>query len=174
MGGGGCDAEFSEGGTGGAGMPGCQVAGGARRLLPPPSGAVGPVVPPPLPGCSGGGAEQPLSSLLPSLLFQRLKRQRPECRARARNPERVRGPGLRGSRGLETWPPRSAGVEEARVWDFSSVEELRTQDSWFVWREGDQEPRLLGPWARWHGCCSFGVGAKSTRLRSAGDRSPDC
>lgn len=39
----------------GPGWLGAWAAGGAGCWLPPPRRAVGPVVPPPLPGCWGGG-----------------------------------------------------------------------------------------------------------------------
>ena len=135
---GGRDAGFSEGGTGGAGMPGCHGRGRGKQVAASSLPSCWTCcAPPSTSGLLWRGTEQPLSSLFPSHLFQRLKRQRPECRASAPNPERVRGPGLPRSKGLETWPPRSARVGEARVWEFSILEELRTQDSWLVWREGD-------------------------------------
>lgn len=66
----------------GPGWPDAAAAGGASWSLPPPSGAVGPVVPPSTSGLLGRGTEQLLSSLFPSHLSSRQKRERPERRGK--------------------------------------------------------------------------------------------
>lgn len=76
------NAGFSEGGAGGAGMPGCRGRGRGKLVAPSSLGSCWTCcVPPATSGLLGRGTEQPLSSLFPSHLFRRQKRQRPECRA---------------------------------------------------------------------------------------------
>lgn len=112
----------------GPGWPDAAAAGGANWSLPPPSGAVGPVVPPSTSGLLGRGTEQLLSpASSPATCPVDRTGCAPSAEGNTPNPEQVRGPGLRGRRGLETafWAP--SGRREAGVWESSPREEQRTQ-----------------------------------------------
>ncbi|XP_054396558.2 pleckstrin homology-like domain family B member 3 isoform X2 [Pongo abelii] len=93
--------------TVGPGWPDAEATGGASPSLPPPSGAVGPVVPPPLPGCWGGGPGglSPPSSPATCLIGRSGRAQRAE--RSAPKPELVRGPRLWGG---GSWTSESQGL----------------------------------------------------------------
>lgn len=87
----------------GPGCPDAEAAGGASWSLPPPSGAVGPVVfPPPLPGCWGGGQSSLSPPSSPATCFGGRNDSAQSAERSPPNLEPVRGSGLPGSRELET------------------------------------------------------------------------
>lgn len=83
--------------------------------------------PPSTSGLLGRGREQPLSSLFPATCLGGRNDSALSSEGSEPQPERVRGPGLRRWRGMETWLLGSRGEEEAGVQESSSGEEQRTQ-----------------------------------------------
>lgn len=107
-------------------MPGCCGCGRGKLVAPSSLRSCWTCCAPtpPLPGRE---TEQPLSSLFLATCFAGSNNSAQSAEGSAPSPERVRGSGWPGSRGLETWRPGSAGVEEAGFRAPSSQEELRTQ-----------------------------------------------
>lgn len=130
----------------GPGWPDAAAAGGASWSLPPPSRAVGPVVPIHFRAAGKGDRAASLSSLFSSHLSSGQKLQRRSAEGSAPKPEPVRGPGLGWWRGLEFWNLAPGGAEDSRP---------------LVRPEGDQEPRLLDPSVRRQGARSLAQWGRS-------------
>lgn len=118
-----CDAGFSEGG---AGMARCR---GRGTLVAPssPGSCWTCCAPPLLPGCWGGGENSLSPPFSPATCLGGRNDSALSSEGSEPQPERVRGPGLRRWRGMETWLLGSRGEEEAGVQESSSGEEQRTQ-----------------------------------------------